>query len=86
MKIRNLDENEPRVSYRVCYSTCLVVSDLFQQTLPGHVHINADTFVGLHGIACGMLMTADNLTDRCHLVAHLDSVTSPWPIRTPPTA
>lgn len=44
MTIRKVDENEPRVSYRVCYSTCHVVSDPFQQTLPGHIHIKADTF------------------------------------------
>lgn len=44
MTIRNLDESEARVSRRVSYRTRHVVSDRFQQTLPGHEHANADTF------------------------------------------
>ena len=44
MTIRNLDESEARVSRRVSCRTRQVVSDRFQQTLPGHKHENADTF------------------------------------------
>ena len=51
MTIRNLDESAARVSRHVA-------SDRFQQTLPRHVHMNADTFqtrvcfLSSHSLVC----------------------------------
>lgn len=57
---RNVDTNGAGVSQRRQHSTRHVACDPFQQTLPGHVHVKAET---LCGVFQSFQEAADHLKD-----------------------